>query len=178
MVEQLSGALGVLVLGQHLVAGGDHLAHRGEVAAATGKGIPDEGPHGDERGTERTFPFDPFPRIITASEWEKTSEGLKQRLQALNCFINDVYNDGKITYNQKEVSLLKLHDELRALKKNNGTVWYYREDGEDEPHPQAANVIQAVIGAGLPISLSSKPDFSTVVLPDGTIKPRKQPIGK
>lgn len=89
-----------------------------------------------------------------------------------------VYNDGKITYNQKEVSLLKLHDELRALKKNNGTVWYYREDGEDEPHPQAANVIQAVIGAGLPISLSSKPDFSTVVLPDGTIKPRKQPVGK
>lgn len=89
-----------------------------------------------------------------------------------------VYKDGTITYNQKEVSLLKLHDELRELKKQNGTVWYYREDGSGEPHPQAANVIQAVIGAGLPISLSSEPDFSTVVLPDGTIEPRKQPAAR
>jgi len=56
--------------------------------------------YSDAGNIDREWPFDIIPRIITASEWEKTSEGLKQRLQALNCFINDVYNDGKIFKNK------------------------------------------------------------------------------
>lgn len=49
---------------------------------------------------DRQWPFDPIPRIITRKEWDITSKGLEQRLRALNCFIHDVYNDGKIFRNK------------------------------------------------------------------------------
>ena len=45
---------------------------------------------------ERIFPFDIVPRIIDAAEWERLERGLTQRVQALNCFIDDVYHDQKI----------------------------------------------------------------------------------
>ncbi|MEP7351855.1 MAG: circularly permuted type 2 ATP-grasp protein [Acidobacteriota bacterium] len=52
--------------------------------------------YGDSAGTERTFPFDLIPRIIRADEWAWIERGLKQRIQALNEFINDIYHDQKI----------------------------------------------------------------------------------
>ena len=52
--------------------------------------------YGNSEGTERLIPFDPLPRIITASEWEKISRGLAQRAKALNLFLDDIYHDGKI----------------------------------------------------------------------------------
>lgn len=52
--------------------------------------------YGDEQGTERIFPFDIVPRIIANREWVSMEAGLKQRVQALNLFINDVYHDQKI----------------------------------------------------------------------------------
>src|SRR5258705_5393108 len=56
--------------------------------------------YGDEAGTERIFPFDVIPRIVEATDWALIERGLKQRIQALNLFIDDVYqaqhiiNDG------------------------------------------------------------------------------------
>ncbi|TGM60932.1 circularly permuted type 2 ATP-grasp protein [Leptospira adleri] len=52
--------------------------------------------YGDEEEEERIMPFDIIPRIITAHEWRKLEEGLKQRTRALNLFINDIYHDEKI----------------------------------------------------------------------------------
>lgn len=52
--------------------------------------------YGSEAQTEKIFPFDIVPRIVQANEWEVLERGLKQRITALNCFINDVYNDQKI----------------------------------------------------------------------------------
>ena len=52
--------------------------------------------YGDEKGTERTIPFDQVPRIIPAKEWTVLEEGLKQRVKALNMFLHDVYHDEKI----------------------------------------------------------------------------------
>jgi uncharacterized circularly permuted ATP-grasp superfamily protein len=52
--------------------------------------------YGDEEGTERIFPFDIVPRIIPQSEWLSIETGLKQRVQALNLFIADVYHDQRI----------------------------------------------------------------------------------
>jgi uncharacterized circularly permuted ATP-grasp superfamily protein len=52
--------------------------------------------YGDSAGTERIFPFDLVPRIVSASEWSGIERGLKQRIQALNLFIDDVYHDQKI----------------------------------------------------------------------------------
>ncbi len=52
--------------------------------------------YGDTSGTERIFPFDIIPRIVQAKEWERLEKGLKQRIYALNKFIDDVYHDGAI----------------------------------------------------------------------------------
>lgn len=52
--------------------------------------------YGAREGTERTFPFDLVPRIISAGEWEWLETGLKQRIHALNLFIQDIYGDQKI----------------------------------------------------------------------------------
>ena len=52
--------------------------------------------YGDSAGTERIFPFDLVPRIVPASDWEHIERGLKQRIHALNAFIDDIYHDQKI----------------------------------------------------------------------------------
>ena len=52
--------------------------------------------YADEQGIEKIFPFDLIPRIIDADEWSWIERGLKQRIHALNLFINDVYHDQKI----------------------------------------------------------------------------------
>jgi uncharacterized circularly permuted ATP-grasp superfamily protein len=45
---------------------------------------------------DRAWPFDIIPRIIARSEWEGIEAGLKQRVQALNLFINDIYHEQRI----------------------------------------------------------------------------------
>ena len=52
--------------------------------------------YSDGAGMEKIWPFDLLPRIIDASEWEWIERGLKQRIQALNLFIDDIYHDQKI----------------------------------------------------------------------------------
>ncbi len=49
-----------------------------------------------EGGTERIMPLDIIPRIIEGREWDRLEEGLKQRITALNLFIDDVYNAQRI----------------------------------------------------------------------------------
>ncbi len=50
----------------------------------------------DNGGTEKIFPFDLIPRIIDYAEWQTIEAGMIQRNRAINLFIEDVYNDGKI----------------------------------------------------------------------------------
>ena len=52
--------------------------------------------YADNKGIEKIFPFDLFPRIIPAREWEQLEKGLIQRNYALNLFLHDIYNDKKI----------------------------------------------------------------------------------
>lgn len=52
--------------------------------------------YGNEAGTEKVWPFDIVPRIIEAAEWTGIEEGLRQRIRALNLFIDDIYTDRKI----------------------------------------------------------------------------------
>jgi uncharacterized circularly permuted ATP-grasp superfamily protein len=52
--------------------------------------------YGDAEGTERIMPFDIIPRIVAEQEWRRLEQGLKQRIQALNLFIADVYGEQKI----------------------------------------------------------------------------------
>jgi len=52
--------------------------------------------YGEEESAERIIPFDIVPRIFTAAEWAKLSEGLVQRVEAINAFLTDVYGPQKI----------------------------------------------------------------------------------
>jgi uncharacterized circularly permuted ATP-grasp superfamily protein len=52
--------------------------------------------YGEDAGTERLIPFDIVPRIIPAAEWRVLERGLKQRVQALNLFLKDIYHEQKI----------------------------------------------------------------------------------
>jgi len=52
--------------------------------------------YGRDEGTEKIFPYDMLPRIITAAEWERVERGLTQRITALNLFLKDIYNEGRI----------------------------------------------------------------------------------
>ena len=52
--------------------------------------------NGEDSGKERLIPFDIVPRIIPAEEWSGMSAGLKQRVKALNAFLQDIYHDQEI----------------------------------------------------------------------------------
>jgi len=52
--------------------------------------------YSESEGIERIFPFDLVPRVIDGNEWRTVEQGLKQRILALNSFLQDVYNEGRI----------------------------------------------------------------------------------
>ena len=52
--------------------------------------------YNESSGIERVFPFDLVPRLIASAEWLRVERGLKQRVVALNAFIQDVYNEQRI----------------------------------------------------------------------------------
>ena len=45
---------------------------------------------------EQLFPFDPIPRIIGNDEFSYLEKGLRQRVDALNCFLSDIYGKKQI----------------------------------------------------------------------------------
>jgi uncharacterized circularly permuted ATP-grasp superfamily protein len=57
--------------------------------------------YSDQQGVERIFPFDIIPRIIDASEWQWLETALKQRIRALNYFLNDIYGQQQIIQDGK-----------------------------------------------------------------------------
>ena len=52
--------------------------------------------YGHEQGTEKIIPFDIVPRIVASEEWDRLEGGLKQRIEALNLFVDDLYHEQKI----------------------------------------------------------------------------------
>jgi len=48
--------------------------------------------YGDADAQERLIPFDVVPRILSGQEWRQLERGLKQRVQALNMFLRDIYH--------------------------------------------------------------------------------------
>jgi len=52
--------------------------------------------YSSNEGTERIWPFDLLPRIITSAEWDTIERGLTQRITALNLFLHDIYHEGHI----------------------------------------------------------------------------------
>src|SRR5690606_26394936 len=52
--------------------------------------------YSDGRNVDRTLPFDLIPRILDRRQWQRTEAGLRQRMQALNLFIGDIYGAQRI----------------------------------------------------------------------------------
>lgn len=52
--------------------------------------------YGEEAASERLIPFDIVPRIITSREWRYLSQGIEQRVMAINAFLDDIYHRQEI----------------------------------------------------------------------------------
>ncbi|MBP6582597.1 MAG: circularly permuted type 2 ATP-grasp protein, partial [Chromatiaceae bacterium] len=52
--------------------------------------------YSDGENIDRAWPFDIIPRVLPLGEWRGVEAGLKQRLKALNLFIDDLYHDQKV----------------------------------------------------------------------------------
>ena len=50
----------------------------------------------EDGSIDRAWPFDIIPRVIARDEWVRIEEGLRQRVQALNLFIDDLYHEQRI----------------------------------------------------------------------------------
>ena len=81
---------------------------------------------------------------------------------------------GKILLNGRESDLRGIEAEFKRLKEVKGEVWYYRENAQGEPKPQAMAIIQLIVANKLPVSMSTKPDFSDYVDGQGHSHPRRQ----
>jgi uncharacterized circularly permuted ATP-grasp superfamily protein len=71
--------------------------------------------YGDSDAAERIIPFDIVPRVFLGSEWARLSEGLEQRVEAINAFLEDIYGPRRIL---KEgvipPELIYLNDQFRV----------------------------------------------------------------
>jgi len=52
--------------------------------------------YGDSDASERIIPFDIVPRVFLQSEWTRLAEGLVQRVEAINAFLDDIYGERRI----------------------------------------------------------------------------------
>lgn len=89
--------------------------------------------YGAEGGTERTMPFDFIPIIMPNDTWQTIERGMKQRVAALNAFLDDIYNEQRI-----------LRDGIvpRSLVEHNP---YYYEQVRHAPIPMRNHIFLAGI---------------------------------
>jgi len=85
--------------------------------------------YSDAKGGERVFPFDPIPRVIDHSEWAYIDQGLKQRVEALNLFLGDIYSSQKILKDKVIPSRIVLGSpdyrrEMVGIRPRNGNYIY------------------------------------------------------
>ena len=86
-----------------------------------------------------------------------------------------VLSSGKILLDGKgkKVTISEVKKALTRVNSETGAVWYYRESGKGEPPNAAIEIFKVMVESKLPISLSSKPDFSDYIDDQGESRPRK-----
>jgi uncharacterized circularly permuted ATP-grasp superfamily protein len=67
-----------------------------ELSAAVARDARRRGVSFGSANGEEAFRIDPIPRVIDASEWRGLSDGVAQRVRALELFVRDVYGDRRI----------------------------------------------------------------------------------
>jgi biopolymer transport protein ExbD len=84
-----------------------------------------------------------------------------------------VLASGKLLLNGQPSDLAQIEAEFQRQKTRGGSVWYYRENGQSEPPAEAMSVIELVTKHGLPVSMSTSPDFSDYVDGNGQVHARE-----
>src|ERR1700738_4400538 len=84
---------------------------------------------------------------------------------------DDLLLDGQPT------DLARLEHALAEAKAVQGMVYYYREMPPADPSPKAMEVLKLVVKYQLPVTLSTKPDFSDYVDAKGVPHPRPDTPG-
>ena len=100
--------------------------------------------------------------------------GLITRPIAAGAIMITTIASGALLLNGQPADLASIEAEFKRLQTEKGVVWYYRDNPMSEPSPAAMAVVQLVIQYRLPISFSSKPDFSDYVDENGRSQPRKR----
>lgn len=67
-----------------------------------------------------------------------------------------VSKSGKTYLNQKEVSLSELVAELLKAKEKGFSTYYYREAALSDPTPEAEEIFEAIVSAGIPIRVGNE----------------------
>jgi hypothetical protein len=83
-----------------------------------------------------------------------------------------VLSSGAILLEGKPVTLGELEHAFQSVKQRGAPVLYYREAAASEPPPEGMSVLQLIVANRLPVSMSSKPDFSDWVDTQGVSHPR------
>ncbi|MFC5989549.1 circularly permuted type 2 ATP-grasp protein [Limoniibacter endophyticus] len=52
--------------------------------------------YGQDDSSERLIPFDIVPRILSGREWRRLTQGIEQRVTAINAFLDDIYHKQEI----------------------------------------------------------------------------------
>ena len=99
--------------------------------------------YGEAAGAERLIPFDIVPRVFGAQEWARLERGLKQRVQALNAFLHDIYHDQNII----KAGIIPAHQVL------NNTLYRPEMRGVDLPNQVYAHI------AGIDLVRIAENDF-------------------
>ena len=129
-------------------------------------------------GQERPFPLDLVPRVIAASEWNRLERGIKQRVEALEMFLDDVYGEQSILRDmvipkRLVTSCEHFHREAAGIQPPNGVRIHVAgidlDPGRGGPVPgprgQSAFAVGRVVrdgepphdGAGVPRSVRLQP---------------------
>jgi|RhiMetdeSRZDD1v2_1073273.scaffolds.fasta_scaffold52397_7 hypothetical protein len=107
--------------------------------------------------------FLPFSKHAAAERPPKHSPSLRI----------SVLSSGKILLDGRKATVSKIKRALAKARSEKDTVWYYRESGKGKPPSQAIEIVRLVVENRLPISLSSRPDFSDYIDDEGLSCPRK-----
>ena len=87
-----------------------------------------------------------------------------------------ILKDGTLVIEGKPATLGALRARLADAKSKRGVVWYFREASEGEPSAEVEMTMTAVLDMivehQLPVSLSSRSDYSDVIDGEGHSKPR------
>lgn len=84
-----------------------------------------------------------------------------------------VLSNNEVLVNGKPVSPSEFIEALSIAQDKQGGIWYFRQNPHKEPPPVAAKVFSLIRQTGLPVSMSTRSDFSDYIDRQGNIKLRK-----